>query len=812
MQKEAKSFQTKSFYEFDQFRIDPINRLLFRDNEIVPLTAKVFDILLVFVENSGKLLKKDEVMQQVWRDSFVEEGNLTRNVSTLRKALGDDPKAHQYIVTIPGRGYQFVAEVKKLTAETATLLIEEHTTSSVVINQEVEIVDRDAKAVDKPSFREFIRFLDRHRLWFVSATIGLLAIVIFFAFRPRKEDSTSFASLQPTLIATWKIGQEEKFSNVRFSPDGKMIAYAAPQSGKGQAIFIKQTAASKEYKVTNDEWSNRSPVWSPNGESLAFISERENQIGIWVSPILGGNQSLLKNIEGKNTLFLKQWSKDGSTIFYEAEGNLFALKVHSKEIEQLTNFDSSSIITNFSLSPNEEFIAYQKEEDKHFEIWVSPKHGGTPIRLTNPTEDSRYPYWLDNERLVFSSERSGNTDRTGAYQICIAYIDGREPVQITNGEGSYEIADVAADGSKILYSATQETSAIWGVKIDSGQEFEVSASFNFALGADVSPDGKTLAFQSTNAPLPIYGLMNGAIMTQSLLGDGQETRLAVKGYEVRWSPDNSKMAFLRYTDVKRIADLCVIGRVGGEVSQITTEGITFGGYSQMLPYNRVQTKDYSWSPDSSKIAYCSNESGAANVWTIVADGSSKNNISKNTDATVNFVCPLWSPVGNRIAYISYSKQSSPDAKRVWSLCVAEEEKSRTIFSNEAPMKLLGWSASGNQLVVSALADNNSSGVKEVTLLQIALDGSNRPLAHVKAAYFSNIQLSFDGNAIAFTSRQDGKDNIWIVDASGGEARKITTNDDAKLYFSSLSWSPDGKTIYYSKQISRSLISMFDNVK
>ena len=107
----------KQFFEFDLFRLDPVERLLYRDGELVPLTAKVFDILLVFVQNSGRTLEKEEMMSKVWPDQFIEEGNLTRNVSTLRKALGETPDDHRYIVTIPGRGYRFVAEVSEVAVE-----------------------------------------------------------------------------------------------------------------------------------------------------------------------------------------------------------------------------------------------------------------------------------------------------------------------------------------------------------------------------------------------------------------------------------------------------------------------------------------------------------------------------------------------------------------------------------------------------------------------------------------------------------------------------------------------------------------------
>jgi DNA-binding winged helix-turn-helix (wHTH) protein/TolB-like protein/tetratricopeptide (TPR) repeat protein len=100
------------FYGFDSFRVDVKKRLLLRDGEALPLTPKVFDTLLALIQHGGEALEKEELIKLVWPDSFVEEGNLSSNISLLRKALGEHPRDHRYIVTIPGRGYSFVAEVK----------------------------------------------------------------------------------------------------------------------------------------------------------------------------------------------------------------------------------------------------------------------------------------------------------------------------------------------------------------------------------------------------------------------------------------------------------------------------------------------------------------------------------------------------------------------------------------------------------------------------------------------------------------------------------------------------------------------------
>jgi DNA-binding winged helix-turn-helix (wHTH) protein len=102
---------TPELYEFGPFRLDPAERKLLRDNEIVALTPKAFDTLLLLVRNSGHLLGKDELIRMLWPDSFVEEGNLSNNIFLLRKALGEDPP---YIETVPKRGYRFVGAMRQL--------------------------------------------------------------------------------------------------------------------------------------------------------------------------------------------------------------------------------------------------------------------------------------------------------------------------------------------------------------------------------------------------------------------------------------------------------------------------------------------------------------------------------------------------------------------------------------------------------------------------------------------------------------------------------------------------------------------------
>ena len=107
----------KQYYEFGPFHLDPSERQLLRGGQVMPLTPKVFDTLLLFVENNNLLLTKDEMIGRLWPDSFVEESNLAQNVSMLRRALGEQSNGKPYIETVPKRGYRFIAEVRLLAEE-----------------------------------------------------------------------------------------------------------------------------------------------------------------------------------------------------------------------------------------------------------------------------------------------------------------------------------------------------------------------------------------------------------------------------------------------------------------------------------------------------------------------------------------------------------------------------------------------------------------------------------------------------------------------------------------------------------------------
>jgi DNA-binding winged helix-turn-helix (wHTH) protein/TolB-like protein/Tfp pilus assembly protein PilF len=130
--------EIREFYDFGDFHLDAGRRLVLRGNEPIPLTSKVFETLLVLVRNCDRVLPKEELMNAVWPDSFVEEVNLAQNISALRKALGESPGENRFIATIPSKGYRFVCEVREPEAARDELIVARHTRAEVTVVEEKE--------------------------------------------------------------------------------------------------------------------------------------------------------------------------------------------------------------------------------------------------------------------------------------------------------------------------------------------------------------------------------------------------------------------------------------------------------------------------------------------------------------------------------------------------------------------------------------------------------------------------------------------------------------------------------------------------
>jgi len=447
-------------------------------------------------------------------------------------------------------------------------------------------------------------------------------------------------------------------------------------------------------------------------------------------------------------------------------------------------------------------VAYTDSNDGQSDIWIIPTRGGPPVRATNDRAQDSNPVWTpDGQSILYSSKRNG------IRQICQVRFDGRQPVQLTVNDSNSNVLDISSDGTKILYSTDRDESDLWSVKLDQPKESQLTSEIGIELWPDVAPDGKTIAFQSTHAATGAT-LLNSLLMSRSITSDASPIQLAPDGFAPLWSPDGKQVAFLRYTN-NGPTDLWMVHATGGDAKPLTRGGITFGGFT-LLPYNRVQTQDFQWSPDSGRLLYCANTSGMANVWQIGIDGSGPTQLSDNTDANMRFFNPIWSPDGQRVAWLALST-----AQKSWSIWLLVEGRKKQMFQSDSVLGLVGWSQSGQELIVKSTPGKGGApnAPVDISLSAISVqDGKQRSLAQLQASYFQNIKLAPVGNQIAFVTRQDASDSLQVIAATGGATKTIMTSSDPRVYFSAIVWSPDGKTIHYGKQASWTVFSIIDNFR
>src|SRR5580658_2754813 len=109
-------------FQFGEFQLDVRARSLRREKEVVTINSRAFDVLLYFLQSPGKVLTREELLKNVWAESFVDENSLAQSISALRRALEEKPGDNNYIVTLPGRGYQFVSPVQVVAPESSSIV------------------------------------------------------------------------------------------------------------------------------------------------------------------------------------------------------------------------------------------------------------------------------------------------------------------------------------------------------------------------------------------------------------------------------------------------------------------------------------------------------------------------------------------------------------------------------------------------------------------------------------------------------------------------------------------------------------------
>lgn len=628
--------QARHFYEFGPFHLEISDRMLLRDGEFVPLTPKTFETLRVLVESGGRVLDKEELLQRIWPDTFVEEVSLAKNISILRKTLGEDG-SHPYIETIPRRGYRFVASVREVWQESPTQAVSDGTPAA-----QTEVrhpLDQPFTAGGSgPSTT--IGSVARHRQMFGLRTISAIAVVMVglailafwqWSLRPRAK---SPGQLRVVPLTSFQ-GRE---SQAAFSPSGNQIAFTwdGPQ-GNNPDIYVKLLGDETPLRLTAHPAADSKPVWSPDGNNIAFLRQSADESAFYMVPALGGAERKLASISpyqvpsGGNSPY---FSPDGKYLAIPDRHSpaepmsIYLLSIETGEKRKITSPAAGNGDHYPAFSPDGRMLAFARIGSwSTSDLYVVPLSGGPPRRLTfDNLTLSGLSWTADSQEVVFSSKRGSST-----LNLWKVPAGGGPPNRIETVGKDVVSPAVSLQGDRLAYTQTLDDVNIWRIELDESRfsrgATEWIASTFFDHGPDYSPDGSRIVFASGRSGGDGIWVCRWDGSTPRLLFDGGPY---VTGTP-RWSPDGRRIAFDSRFSSAGNPDIYLIDADGGQPRRLTTD-----------PAEDVAP---SWSRDGQFIYFGSTRSGRMEIWRISVSGGPATQITRHG----GFEC-FESPDGRHVYY------------------------------------------------------------------------------------------------------------------------------------------------------------------
>ena len=622
-------------YEFGPFRLDATERLLLRDEQHVHLPPKALETLLVLVENGGHVIDKDELIRKVWPDTFVEEVNLAKNVSCLRKILGGGP-AEQYIETIPKRGYRFVGGVKEVWQENVAHVMPEGILSGsfakeangasnprVATGEEVTLGTTDnsyiAKAIaDSTAVSSKASTLNRLIWPLVFVILG--STVIFAAWSILHRPAVGVAAGAMKIVPVTSLDGSE--DQAAFSPDGNQIAFVwNGEKENNSDIYVKMIGAETPLRLTTDPASDNNPAWSPDGRYIAFLRQSTKNGGVFLVPALGGAERKLSSafpfrpvITGNALNF----APDGKSLALpdkdsESEPfSIFALSIDTGEKLKVTSPPAGSFGDMYpAFSPDQKLLAFVRFESiASTDIYLMPANGGQPNRLTFDHTSIRGLSWTsDGHEIVFASRRGGST-----YNLWkISVTDGRAEQLMTSERDAFN-PTISRERNRLAYTQSLTDGNIWRIGINGSRAVseppvKLISSTQEDTSPDFAPDGKRFAFASRRS---------GSFEVWICDADGSNPRpLTSTGGPLtgtpRWSRDGTQIAFDSWAEGNP------------EIYVISAEG----GLPRRLTSDPAEDITPSWSRDSRWVYFGSTRSGTMQIWKVSNAGGPPVQVTKH---------------------------------------------------------------------------------------------------------------------------------------------------------------------------------------
>ena len=594
-------------FRFSEFELDGTKRLLFKSGELVALHPKTFDLLELLIERRGEVVHKNDLLDAIWANQFVEESNLTVHVSTLRKTLGEVRGENRFILTVPGKGYKFIGEEREAESRIeneieSEIIVESREISRVVIAEEIEEVENE-KAINKLSSRQFSYF------YLLPFAFLILIGGGYLLFRgENRANAVPFAQTQIRQLTN-----NGKVEIAALSPDGKLFAYITDDFGRktlwlgqtdgGNSIQLRPPAETdyhalvfapendKLYFSIRDEANPNStlfrmPVFggaaekildeinyfalSPDGKQLAFVRHKseENKDFLVVASLDGGAEREIA-APFPVTPSSVSFAPNGQTLAFavwrdESNQNVYTAQIATGELKQITeqNFDE---INKTVWTANGEGIlltargTHVRSAIPQFRVWNVTLAGGAANQVT--TDLSSY-----SDALSLSKDALLTIEHRQMDNVWVAPADDLSAAkQITFGSfGRYDGMwglDWTPDNRLVYDSSNTQSQVISAMNSDGSNQRDLTAPGYVDSALAVSKDGRYIVFHSSRSEIfDIWRMdINGDHPTQLTFGK--------KNYQPTISPDSR---FVYYKSWESgIGELRRISIEGGESVALT---------------------------------------------------------------------------------------------------------------------------------------------------------------------------------------------------------------------------------------------------
>lgn len=746
--------ERQRFYEFDSYLLDARERLLFREGggEPVDLTPKVFDILLELVRNSGRIVEKRELMERVWPNTFVEESNLTQHVSTLRKKLAQNSDKQRFIMTVPGRGYRFVAAVRELWDDEEVLTVRETVRERIIIEDEEdapqlleersEVVIPEHRRLEAAEVskdhalipaRTISTGTKRSRLVMLAAGVAVLTLTAFALSKLLAGKSP--APFERTRLA--KFTTTGKVSCAAISPDGKYIAYGIDDAGQG-SLWVRQTISTNDgvQVLSPSEFHYLGLSFSPDGNYLYYLrSSLSAPVVLYKMAALGSAPTRLAEDVDSPPAF----SPDGKQMAY-----LRGYPDLQETSLMIANLDGSQ----------ERKLASLKEPRERFVLYAAPAWSPDGKRIACPV---------------------GTADDEGQYQELYEVSTENSSIKRITSKRWQEVGRAAwlKDGSGLLVVAADQESAlmqIWHVRYPSGELHKVTNDLGDYGDLSMTADGKTLTVVQSDSQANIWVIpeMDSARAAQVTNSNYD----GIQGFS--WTPDGR---IVYSTQTGATENLRVVNADGTSQRQLTESA----GFSRSAVV----------SPDGSTVAFVYTRNGEQNLWLMDVDGSRKRQLTNG----IRDGNPIFSTDGQWVIYRSYTL-GNPFLFKI------PVTGGQPVRLNEKMTGIPALSPDG-KLIACTYREQALSPVK-VALIPVD-GGPPVKLFDVKPVPFRGLlRWTRDGQALGYLNIRGGVWNVWLQPVDGSAPRQLTDFRQDRIFW--FDFSPDGRALAVARgRISKDVV-------